>query len=320
MKRWFGRRFDGWVERSSALEGATALACTRVLVALTLLWLTLPLLLSEAGRQTVRYVFCDVAWGGYRELPNSWFVQLLGGARPEVIAGLLGTASLAGLFLLVGLFARPAALVAAVCSHAALTQNPDATGAGDALLAVCLLVLVVGDSSATWSWDARRRTGSFFAPAEVAAWPRLLAIFQLTVMYVATGLQKLVATAWTPLDGFSALYQILQSPHMARYPDWVPTHGWLVGPLALGTAVTLLFELGFWSVLVWPRLRPAFAALGVVLHLGIALTLKVGAFSWLTLSLYPLLFPERLASLGESLGESLAQRFGKRARSGESAP
>jgi hypothetical protein len=292
LRRWF----DAWVKLSSEKESGAAMAMTRILVALCVLWLVLPMLLSDAGRQMVRFAFADVRYGGYHHVHASHFLSLFGGARPEVLFGWLGVAALAAGFLLVGRFGRSAAFLAAIATRTALTQATATSGGGDSLLGAALLLLIVGDSTATLSLDARARTGSFFDDRPVVAWPRLLGLFQLVVVYTSTGLQKLVSTTWTPVDGFSAIYQILQSPQMARFPDWVPAHGALLWfPLAVATAVTLAFELGFWTALVWPRLRAGFALLGLGLHVGIALALEVGVFSWLSLALYPLLFPELLA-------------------------
>lgn len=292
------RRFAAWwLGLTSAREDGTALALLRVLVALSCLGLLGALCFTAEGRQTVVFGFTDVSSGGYRKLA---------GATTTLTFGLLGLGWIAAVLLLVGAFGRLPALVLAVTTHIVLTRNDDVSGSGDALLGAALLVLVLGDATCTLSVDARLRTGSFVDGSRIAAWPRRIGLFHLTVVYVATGLQKLVATAWTPLDGFSALYQILQSPHWTRFPTLV-TDGdglWVV-PLAVGTAVTVAFELGFWLVLVSRRVRPLFATVGVLLHLGIWILLEVGAFSALSLAFYPLLFPQACARLGLALSTAL---------------
>ncbi len=296
------RRFAAWwLALTSEREDGTALALLRVLVALSCLGLIGALCFTAEGRQTVVFGLTDVSSGGYRKLAGA-------GAGATLTFGLLGLAWLAAWLLLVGAFGRLPALVLAVTTHVVLTRNGDVSGSGDALLGAALLFLVLGDATATLSVDARLRADSFVASSQIAAWPRRLALFHLTVVYVATGLQKLVATAWTPLDGFSALYQILQSPHWARFPTLV-TDGdglWVV-PLAVGTAVTVTFELGFWLVLVSRRVRPVFATVGVLLHLGIWILLEVGAFSALSLAFYPLLFPQACTRLGQALSTALSR-------------
>jgi Trk K+ transport system NAD-binding subunit len=122
-----------------------------------------------------------------------------------------------------------------------------------------------------------------------------LAVLHLCIVYTTTGLQKLVSTAWTPLDGFSALFQILQSPHWARFPDLIPTTGSaLAVPLGLLTAVTIVWEVCFFVVLWNPRLRLVFLLVGVGVHLGIFALMEVGIFSVLSLAFYPVLLSPEL--------------------------
>jgi hypothetical protein len=260
--------------------------------------LFVPLLSTTAGRLVVRFAFTERAAaagvGGYRNLATTTMMNLLGGATLPVQTTLLVVSTACAGLMLVGLFGRAPVLVAAVASKVALGQNYDVSGAGDALLANALFLLVLGDCTRTLSLDCRLRTGAFVDPTPVPAWPRRLAVLQLAVMYTSTGLQKLVSTAWSPLDGFSALYQILQSPQWARFPSLIERTGAaLVWPLALLTAGTVLWECTFFVVL-WKRSwRLPYVVVGVALHLGIFGLMEVGVFSWLSMAFYPALFGHR---------------------------
>ncbi len=63
--------------------------------------------------------------------------------------------------MVLGLFGRLPVLVAAVATRIALSQNMEVSGAGDALLGNALLLLLLGDVTATLSLDCRLRTGRY---------------------------------------------------------------------------------------------------------------------------------------------------------------
>lgn len=194
----------------------------------------------------------------------------------------------------------------------------------DLMLRNVMLVLLFSRCGATLSLDARLRTGSWWGTGEdVPAWPRHLLILQLVVMYFFAGIQK-TALAWTPLGGYSALYIILQDPHIARIP-----FAWLedVYPLTqASTATTHIWEISAPLMLVAYHLRATadrggrlrafvqrwkphwwWIGVGVLLHLGIALTMNLGIFPWAMLVLYPLWFhPDELRKWTAS-GRTLAR-------------
>ena len=292
-------RLRAWyMAHLATVEDGAAMALVRMFVGGSLLVLLVPFVATEAGREVVRCAFCDDDFGGYRGIVGSPAVRLLGGPTEAVLQGLLLTATIASVFMVVGLFGRVPILVAAVCTNIAFAQNADGTGGGDALLGNALFLLLLADATATLSLDCRWRTGRFVDATPVAAWPRKLALVQLAIVYTVTGVQKLVSSAWTPLDGFSALYQILQSPQWARSPGFIEaTNGWLVLPAALMSLATIVWEVGFFMVLIKPRWRGLFAVVGVGIHIGILLLMEVGIFSWLSMSLYPTMFPRQCGAL-----------------------
>jgi hypothetical protein len=289
------RAWKTLIRETSTTEPGTTFALFRMATALALLALLLPLVTSPTGERVLRFAFTETTGngssGGYRDLVTTPLMELLGGASEPVQRALVWVSVGCAGLMLVGLFGRTPVVCAAVSTRVLLGQNHDVSGAGDALLANALFLLALGRCTQTLSLDAWWRTGRFVDPTPIPAWPRRLAVLQLAVMYTSTGLQKLVSTAWTPVDGCSALFQILQSPHWARFPGLVAQMGrWLVAPLALLTAVTTLWECTFFVVLWKRRWRWLYAATGVFVHLGIAVLMEVGVFSWLSMAFYPLLF------------------------------
>lgn len=302
------RRFRDWYLSHLAMrEDGAAIAFVRVAVGLTVLLLVLPFVLTDAGHDIVAFAFSDDEVGGYRGMIGTPGIRFFGGPRPEVALGLLSAAAVGAAFMVLGLFGRLPILVVAVCTHIVFSQNSDVSGGGDALLGNALFLLLLANCTWTFSLDCLVRTGRLVDATPIAAWPRKLVLVQLAVVYTVTGVQKLVSSAWTPLDGFSALYQILQSPQWSRDPDLiVVTDGWLVVPMALLSFVTIVWEVFFFVVLIQRRTRWIFAVTGVAMHVGILLLMEVGVFSWLSMSFYPAMFSAGCAALLARLTSSVS--------------
>lgn len=285
-----------WQAHLERREPGFALAAMRMIVGLSLLLEMSRYCLTDSGYDVLIFSFADVAHGGYRTVEATFLLDLLGGAKPGALLLLAWLDLACGALLVVGLFGRLPAMLGWLVTASILGGPSAVSGGSDLLLGAGLFILAIADCTRTWSLDCRLRTGAFSSNELVPAFPRLLALGQVAVMYGATGLQKLVSTAWLPADGFSSLYQVLQSPQWARFPQLIEdTHGALVWPAAVATATTLLFELTFPVVVFVRRLRLAYAVFGVLLHVGIWITMDVGAFGLLSLAFYPSLFPAGLA-------------------------
>lgn len=190
----------------------------------------------------------------------------------------------------------------------------------DLMLRNVICILIFSRSHATLSLDAWLKTRSWWGSGEdIPAWPRHLLILQLVVMYFFAGIGK-TAITWLPIGGYGALYIVLQDPHIARFD-----FAWLdaIYPVTqVSTFVTHTFEITAPLVLLayhfrvsegtgrirrfYERFSPhhIWIAIGVVLHLGIAVTMNLGIFPFAMLALYWAWFhPDELRS-----GWSWAQR------------
>ena len=290
-----------WVALLSRTEGGESLALVRILlgtVVLYVLW---------HDHTVVEPMWLHADHGGYRKLDSpGWLISALGGLTPSVVYGLMITAALSAVALLVGLLPRVAALITLQLMMALTDINSHASGSDDLLLTNALWLLVLADSGATWSVMSRIRTGSWRSDRQISAWPRYLIIGQLVVMYCATGLQK-VSAHWMPGGDLGALYYILQQPAWHRVEmSWLADVFFLTQAATLGT---WLFEVGAPLLLLayWfrdTRTRPGrlralfnrldfrrlYALAGIGLHIGIHVLMAVGPFSLISLALYPALW------------------------------
>ena len=324
--------WSGWVALTSRREPGTSLALFRIVTGTSLLFA----LGSVLAADLVPLLWVDVEHGGYRSLKGGWLVQALGGATPAVVGSLVGISLVAGLLLTLGVWTRPAALIATQGMLALTTLNIHGRSSYDPLLVNSLWLLVLADSSATLSLGCRLRQGRWTSDRLVAAWPRYLVIVQLVVLYTFTGLHK-ISIHWTPAGGFSALYYILQQPSWQRGDmTWLAS----VYPLTqLGTAVTWLWELT-WPVVpfaLWMRttaerggrvrslvnrlpVRAVYVSIGLVMHTMITVLMVVGPFSWITLAYYPCLFrPAELREAGQRVVARTRSRSAMRADRGDPA-
>jgi uncharacterized membrane protein YphA (DoxX/SURF4 family) len=253
---------------------------------------------------------------------------------PAVVWMLFWGQFLAAILLLVGLQTRLAAFVCFVLQVTLNQRMRIFVFGGDNVLRIFLFLMVLAPAGAAWSLDARwRRKGS----PEVPAWPRRLVIFQLTVVYVATGIMKM-GPSWTFLDGWSAVYLSLNLPGISRWPgDWAAS-AWIYPLTQIGTFVSGWWETTFFLVPLNMRLRRRVAEgkkfgpirrllarwdlrvpyilVGLVMHVSLTVLLDLGLFSVVMLSLYPcLLHPHesrRILNWFARLWERVFRRFPSR--------
>ncbi len=236
-------------------------------------------------------------------------LHALGQLNPSTLWALIAVTLFAAVLLVLGLGGRVTTLLALLGYQAVYSINLDTLGGYDWLLTNALWLLFLARSTATLSLDCRLRTGRWTSPALIPAWPRYLAIYQIVLVYWSTGMHK-VSGAWTPSEGFCALYYILQEPTWQRFDmRWL---AWVYPLTQVATAVTWLWEITSPLLLLalWYRrtaerpgrlrafsnrlpLRGLWVATGLAVHLGILVFMNVGPFSLVSLSYYLCLFTPR---------------------------
>ncbi len=299
MRRWWQRYVAFWAER----EAPDSLALLRITFAAAL-----------AANVVEQLVFGNVlelyavpAEGGiFPARPAGATLSLFRLFPPTALAVhlLVVVQLLAALFLMAGLYSRLAALVCFVVQLTLYERQDLFAFGGDNIFRVFLYLMVLSPAGAAWGLDARWRGKG---RPDVPRWPRRLFVFQLTVVYVATGLMKIGST-WSVMGGWSALYLALNLPGIARWPgDWA---AWVFPLTQLGTFVSKWWEVTFFLVPLNMYLRRAdpgtrrgfvrrllarwdlrvpYLALGVVFHVCLTVLMDLGLFSVAMLSLYPCL-------------------------------
>ena len=210
----------------------------------------------------------------HESLPETtWaFVLRLVPYTPWARSALIGLAMVSAVGLAAGLNTRTAAvlgwLLNRVFSLALVGRN-----SGDHVVSVLTFLFLVaslaGHAQRVWSLDARHGKGSSTVPAVCL---RLFQI-QLVLVYFFSGFHKLASPDWYKGE---AIFYVFQQSQWLRFDGPSVTHPLLVGVLSYGV---LLFELVLLPVLVWPRATRALVLfLGVGLHLGIALSMRVFVF------------------------------------------
>jgi hypothetical protein len=301
---WFTRWTALWDER----EAPTSLWLCRVLVSAVVLADLLAAMVSGA---TVA-AFAPPPDGLGYAAEGQWSARLFG-ATAATATGLYWVAGASALCFLFGLATRASGFVLALALAELGNFAPEGDRGVDVLLRIAILILACSGSHARWTLDARLRARFFgkSPPALVPAWPRRLLMLQLVWLYFSAAHNR-GDVAWWPMGGFSALATLLSDPHYARFsPDWLGP----VYPLTqVATATTMSFELGSPLLLLFTyfdrdpkrggrlgaflrrhHVRWLWLSLGVMLHLGIALTMRLGIFSFGVLALYPVLvYPDEL--------------------------
>jgi uncharacterized membrane protein YphA (DoxX/SURF4 family) len=156
-------------------------------------------------------------------------------------------------------------------------------------LLFCLMWAGSGEVLSVDAWLRRRSGDGSAAPRAQPIWPLRLMRFQIAVIYLNSGLGKMYSPAWR--DG-SALHYVLQLNTFARFPQGLPPEwDWVA---TAGTYVTLIWEIAFPFLILHRLSRRLALLLGVLLHLGMALTMEVGLFSWVMLAGYIAFLDPRL--------------------------
>jgi hypothetical protein len=178
-----------------------------------------------------------------------------------------------------------------------LCRNPTLENGSDDTLMVALFLMMFAQSGRVFSvdsWLRQRRNGTISPPKPeyTPAWPVRLLQIQLCMIYLSTGLAKLVQgdpffeTTWW--DGTSIHYTMNYITMGRRSYAELPLPLWITGP---ATYLSVGWEVLFTPLVLFRRTRWLALWFGVLFHLGIWLTIEVGWFSFYTLALYGVWIP-----------------------------
>jgi hypothetical protein len=183
------------------------------------------------------------------------------------------------LFLILGLFSRPAAIVAWFLQLAAAKSGGLLSYGADNLITIGLFYLMIAPLPDRWSLDWALRRRSKVDPERLGFHRRILQI-HLCFIYFFGGLTKCLGAGWW--DG-SNIWRALTIPPFDLLPIGLVA-SW--GPFlpALGIAVCLL-ETSY-PFLIWPRWSRRTILVAVCLmHMGIGLTMGMYLFALIMLVL-----------------------------------
>lgn len=120
--------------------------------------------------------------------------------------------------------------------------------------------------------------------------------FQICIIYLYTGFEKLKGSTWW--DG-TALWTVLANRQFTNF-DFIYLRNFPI-LFAIGTFVTIIFEVYFPPMVAHHKTRPYWLAAGVVFHLAIGLLLSLMTFSLIMCSVYFLfLNPQIFKRLSQS--------------------
>jgi hypothetical protein len=304
-----------FVELLDRRQDATALAVCRIVAAVTVFLHLTTMWISG----TASGVWVSVQFGGIRESDLDW-LERFGGATPLNVKLLLTLGIAASALMAVGLFTRVACVLTWLAFRVLTGLNDHAGGSSDDLLINVLFLLMFSGCGGALSLDNRKGP-----PKEVPVWPRYVLLGQLVLIYWMTGLQK-VSAAWLPGGSADALWYIFQQPSWQRISMF-----WLARAYPLTQAGTLMawtFEqsaplllLAFWYRYTRERpgrvraffnridFRTLYLSVGMMIHLGIWMTLEVGPFAGGVFSLYACCFtPDEYRALVTRLRATSALR------------
>ncbi len=235
--------------------------------------------------------YSDAGW-----LPVSWTLEQPIGAGFTLLHAItsplwakvfLGVALAAALSMALGFHARVASWATFIALVSFQQRNPLLYYGGDAVLRLLAFSVALGPSGRAWSidvWRSRHQRPVTWAPATTPVWPIRLIQIQIAVIYFVSGFAKLHGATW--LDG-SALAIVLAHPGFSRF-DIASLATWAPVTLLLKTMtrLTLVWELAFPFLVCSQIGRRLALGMGVAIHLGIIVFMRIHWFGWIMIMSY----------------------------------
>jgi vitamin K-dependent gamma-carboxylase-like protein len=203
---------------------------------------------------------------------------------------------------LVGWHTRITTVVLYFLTMAFVHRNPALRNGAEDTLMVGLFLMMFCPSGRAFSldrlrWLRQHGPEAGLEPPTTAAWPVRLIQIQVCMIYMSTGLAKLLRNFdgdfASVLDGTwwqgTSLHYVLNDTTMGRWSyAQLPLPLWMTAPL---TYLSVWWEALFPFLVMCRWTRRWTMWFGVLFHLGIYFTIEVGWFSFYTLSLYGVWIP-----------------------------
>ncbi|MGI8438520.1 MAG: hypothetical protein ACR2NX_16725 [Chthoniobacterales bacterium] len=196
---------------------------------------------------------------GVRDLDTLWFLWWL----------LL----MAGVFLVVGLASRFAAITGWLLHLAASKSGVLLTYGVDELMTIGLFYLMLSPLPDRFTADARLFGRTSWGKArQLGFWRRVLQL-HLCLIYFFGGLAKALGRGWW--NGDNLWRALTRPPFNVAPPEWIARFGWALLPTGIAICV---IEVGY-PFLIWRGAwRKLWLALVCAMHLGIALLMGLRLF------------------------------------------
>ncbi|MBA3288436.1 MAG: HTTM domain-containing protein [Acidimicrobiia bacterium] len=261
-------RWETLFDRTGSVR---AIAVMRIAVGLATVVHLRPFLLGEAYEEHFWEPF--VSWFPHPPAA-AWFAMLWVGAGAAVL-------------MTIGLWTRTATVLTLLVVAANLLISQTHFGHNRAFLVIVLGGLALLGAGRALSVDAwlRRRRRLPPVPDEARLWPLFLLRAQVSLVYLASGISKLVDPDW--FGGLVLWDRVVRYRHVldpTPLPGWaidVLTSRWLyyaVGPAAVATE--LFIGVGLW----FGRTRLAAIWVAIVFHVAIDISARVEVFSYVAIA------------------------------------
>jgi hypothetical protein len=240
---------------------------------------------------------------------------------PVAVAVVIALA-VVGVLLAFGVRTRIMSVLTFVLLLSIARRNPQVQNSGDSLLRHFGFFLMFAPAGAALSWDRwRRHRDRFWEIPWRAPWAQRLLQIQVSFLYFFSTYAKARGDVWA--DG-TAMANVWRAGDLVRFDVPLAFHDSLLMS-NLATYATLLVELSL-AILIWNRqARPYVIGLGILLHLGIEVTMAVGFFSIVACTGYLAFVPEEkgdeaIGRLRRRLARSRSSRLRAFAQAGEEQP
>lgn len=217
-------------------------------------------------------------------LPFGW------GFRPpvEVVEVIYFTAMVAGALSLLGAFTNLSLLIFAAASVyvQAFIYSFGDYHHREAVMMIMLAALALSPSGRVLSVDSmltrRWRVNILEDKSEFAGWPLKLIGWFFVLMYLSAVTEKLSSSGLDWVNGFTLQFDLARDGlrHGSALAVWLSQFHM---PVMAMQFMVLAFQASFAIAMIFPKARWVYVPVGLMLHIGIYLTLRAPFFQWIAL-------------------------------------